>query len=398
MTLPAGVHRAEETEAERTARHQRVRLRRLGLSCISYALQIVLAVVIALLGAVKPVVVAEYAIAQCVIVACFYVAFRTGANLRSREPNLTLAQVLAPALPGLFLLYALDSAESQAALVLTTVVPLLYGTLDLGMGSFIVAVTVYTVGYLVVVFSHGLLHASEGPFFHNWILMASLAIVMPQIVLLSALINRLRRTLRERNDDVREAMGRISAMAVRDHLTGLYNRRWLMDMLDRERTRCQRGPYVFCVAVIDVDHFKQINDTHGHAVGDAVLQRLARSMADGVREIDSFGRFGGEEFLWIVPDTDLEQAMEAAERLRRQVAELVFHGEDGAEFSITLSMGIAQNDSNRRLPNHTLLRLADGALYDAKEGGRDRVVAAPRKATARVDHPAAGRQRGRGRA
>ncbi|WP_198025060.1 sensor domain-containing diguanylate cyclase [Salinisphaera hydrothermalis] len=389
--------RAGESAAERVARHQRVRLRRLGLSCISYALQIALAVVIALLGAVKPMVAMGYAMAQCVIVASFYLAFRTGVNLRSSEPNLTLAQVLAPALPGLLLLYALDSAESQAALVLTTVVPLLYGTLDLSMGSFIVAVTVYTVGYLVVVFSHGLLHAHEGPFFHNWILAASLAIVMPQIVLLSALINRLRRTLRERNHEVREAMSRIEAMAVRDHLTGLYNRRWLMDMLDRERTRCQRAPYVFCVALIDVDHFKQINDTYGHAVGDEVLKRLARLMADGVREIDSFGRFGGEEFLWIVPDTDLEHAMEAAERLRRQVAELVFHGEDGTDFSITLSMGIAQNDSNRRLPNHTLLRLADRALYDAKAGGRDRAVGAPREASGRVDHPAAGRKRGRGR-
>lgn len=358
-------------------------MRRLGLSCISYAMQIALAVVIALLGAVTPMFVAGYAAAECLIVAIFYVAFRTGLNLRSREPNLTLAQVLAPALPGLALLYELDSAEAQAALVLTTVVPLLYGTLDLGMGSFIVAVMVYSIGYMAVVFSHGLLHTQEGLLFHNWILLASLTIVMPQIVLLSALINRLRRTLTERNDEVREAMARISVMAVRDHLTGLYNRRWLMEMLDRERTRCQRAPYVFCVGVIDVDHFKRINDTHGHAVGDEVLKRLGRNMADGVREIDSFGRFGGEEFLWIVPATDLDRAMEAAERLRRRAAELVFTGDGGAQFSVTLSIGLAQNDSDRRLRNDTLLRLADAALYEAKEAGRDRVVAAPRDAPVR---------------
>ncbi len=100
---------------------------------------------------------------SALIVGIFYLAFRTGLNLRSREPNLTLAQVLAPALPGLVLLYELDSAEAQAALVLTTVVPLLYGTLDLSMGSFIVAVMVYSIGYLVVIFSHGLLHTPGRP-------------------------------------------------------------------------------------------------------------------------------------------------------------------------------------------------------------------------------------------
>ncbi|AWN16700.1 GGDEF domain-containing protein [Salinisphaera sp. LB1] len=388
---------AEETESERRARHQRVRLQRLGLSCLSYALQIALAAVLSLLGAVSPQFVAGYAIAQCVIVVTFYVAFRTGLNLRSREPNLTLPQVLIPALPGLVLLYQLNSAEAQAALVLTTVVPLLYGTLDLSMGRFIVAAVVYSTGYLVVLFCHGLLHTEDGLFFHNWMLLASLVIVMPQIVLLSALINRMRRTLRERNHEIREAMARISVMAVRDHLTGLYNRRWLMEVLERERVRCQRAPYVFCVGVIDIDHFKRINDTHGHAVGDEVLKRLGRNMVEEVREIDSFGRFGGEEFLWIVPGTDLECALKAAERLRRRAAELVFTGEGGTQFSVTLSIGLAQNDSERRLPNDTLLRSADEALYDAKEGGRNRIVAAPRDAPVHpVTRPRIRERRGEG--
>ncbi|HET7312907.1 GGDEF domain-containing protein [Salinisphaera sp.] len=372
--------RAVESRAERTARHQRVRLRRLGLSCISYALQILLTVVIALLGALTPLFVAGYAAAQVAIVSSFYFAFRTGLNLRSREPNLTLAQVLAPAVPGLILLYQLDSAEAQAAILLTAVVPLLYGTLDLSVASFVVAAAMYSVGYFGVIFSRGLLHVEDGLFFHNGLLLASLAIVMPQIVLLSALVNRLRRTLRERNYEVREAMARISVMAVRDHLTGLYNRRWLMEVLERERIRCQRAPYVFCVGVIDLDHFKRINDTHGHAMGDRVLKRLGRHMADGVREIDSFGRFGGEEFLWIMPATDLARATEVAQRLRRRAAELVFTGEDGARFSVTLSIGLAQNDSEQRLRNDMLLHYADEALYDAKETGRNRVVARSVKA------------------
>lgn len=315
--------------------------------------------------------------------ALFYAVFRSGLNLRSREPNRTLAQVLAPTLSGLILLYQLDSAEAQAALVLTAVVPLLYGTLDLTVASFIVAALVYSIGYLVVICGHGLLRGADGLFFHNWILLTSGAIVMPQIVLLSALINRLRRTLRERNGELREAMARISVMAVRDHLTGLYNRRWLMEMLGQEGARCRRAPYVFCVAVIDIDHFKRVNDTHGHMPGDAVLMRLARDMADDVREVDGFGRFGGEEFLWIVPGTGLARALEAAERLRRHAVELVFSGAGGAPFSVTLSIGLAENDNARRLPDDALLGRADKPRYDAKEAGRNRIVGGPAAGTPR---------------
>lgn len=366
-----------ELEPDRVARHQRIRLQRLGLSCISYALQIVLAVVIALLGAATPRVAAGYAAAMVAIVAFFYVVFRAGWNLRLSEPNLTLAQVLAPALPGVMLLYQLDSSEAQAALVLTSVVPLLYGTLDLNRVSFIVATLVYSISYWAVILSKSLPHIDDGLFFHNWLLLISLTIVMPQIVLLSVLINQLRHSLQERNQEVREAMARISTMSVRDPLTGLYNRRWLMEVLERERMRCQRAPYMFCVAIIDIDHFKRVNDTHGHAVGDDVLKQLGRLMSNHVRESDSFGRFGGEEFLWIVPATNLMQAVEAAERLCRCASKLCFTDEDGAQFSVTLSIGLAQNDSEHRLRNDALLRHADDALYDAKEGGRNRVIAAP---------------------
>lgn len=370
------VNTENDCTPERVAQHQCVRLRRLGLSGVSYALQAGLAIVIAFRGAASASVVVGYIIALIVIVSVFYIVFRSGWNLRLREPNLTLAQVLAPAIPGFILLYHLNTAEAQTALVLTAILPLLYGTLDLSVPGFILAASVYGFGSLIAIFGHGPLPGSDGLFFNNWILLTSLAIIMPQIVLLSALINQLRRTLRERNDEVREAMARISAMAVRDHLTGLYNRRWLMEMLESERIRCQRGTYTFCVGLIDVDHFKRVNDRHGHAVGDEVLTRIGRYIADSVRENDSFGRFGGEEFLWIVPATELAQAAEAAERLRRGSADLVFAAEDGSRFSVTLSIGLAQNDSARRLSSDGLLQLADEALYAAKEEGRNRVVAA----------------------
>lgn len=365
-----------ETADERIARHQRTRLRRLGLSCISYVLQCSLVVVIVCLGRLSVAFALGFAIVCAVIVSLFYLVFRSGLNLRTSEPNLTLPQVLAPALPGLALLYQLDSAESQAALLLTTVVPLLYGTLDLSILSFVVAVLVYSLGYLATLLGHGFFTAGDEARFHSWILLDSMLVVMPQVVLLSALVNRLRRMLRQRNNEIRSAMKRISAMAVRDDLTGLYNRRWLMEILAREQAIIDRRPYAFCVALIDIDYFKAINDAHGHAVGDRVLRRLGRHLAGDVREIDGFGRFGGEEFLWIVPDARLDSMLGAAERLRRRVAELEFYNDEGQRFSVTLSIGIAQNDDRLKLCHDALLRRADHALYAAKRHGRNRVIQA----------------------
>ncbi|WP_423821194.1 GGDEF domain-containing protein [Salinisphaera sp. SPP-AMP-43] len=380
---------ATETTDQRIARHQRTRLRRLGLSCLSYLLQCLLVAVIAWFGETSAIFALGFALTCAVIVALFYLAFRSGLNLRLREPNLTLAQVLAPALPGLALLYGLESAESQAALLLTTVVPLLYGTLDLSMVSFVVAVVVYSLGYLGVVFSHALFTTSDGILFHSWILLAAIMVVMPQVVLLSSLVNRLRRTLRERNNEIRSAMNRISAMAVRDDLTGLYNRRWLMEILAREQAMISRRAYSFCVALIDIDHFKSINDSHGHAVGDRVLCELGQYLAGAVREIDGFGRFGGEEFLWIVPNARFDSMLGAAERLRRRVAELDFYNDDGQRFTITLSIGIAQNDERLKLCHDTLLRRADHALYAAKKQGRNQVMPASIEPAKRARNPEA---------
>ncbi|MFY7855176.1 MAG: GGDEF domain-containing protein [Rubrivivax sp.] len=162
-------------------------------------------------------------------------------------------------------------------------------------------------------------------------------------------------------------------LSTHDALTGVLNRRGLDDRLDRELERLHRYGQPFALLSLDIDHFKAINDRHGHAVGDAVLMRVAQSLGGGVREVDVLGRSGGEEFMVLMPHTDAEAAAGAAQRLLQRLHDHPA-GPQGAV--VTASIGVA-SASNRRERRDDLLRRLDGALYAAKQGGRDRVVLAP---------------------
>ena len=130
--------------------------------------------------------------------------------------------------------------------------------------------------------------------------------------------------------------------------------------------------------MLDIDFFKPINDTHGHAFGDAVLQAVAKELTQGLREVDLLGRLGGEEFAAILPETDLQQAQQVAERVRNSVQALSFTSADGSRVRLTLSIGVAaRREGELRLED--LLARADRALYRAKAGGRNRteIAASP---------------------
>lgn len=173
--------------------------------------------------------------------------------------------------------------------------------------------------------------------------------------------------------ELRESMTNTLALAVTDELTGLYNRRYfdrhLAILLDKAREQ-ERD---MALMLIDMDHFKEVNDTHGHAAGDAVLREFALRLRRNIRGVDLACRFGGEEFVVLMPDTDLRQAQGAAERVRMAVAERPFERDDGRQLSVTVSVGVALNESWDDTPD-TILRRADIALYRAKREGRNRVV------------------------
>jgi diguanylate cyclase (GGDEF)-like protein len=182
----------------------------------------------------------------------------------------------------------------------------------------------------------------------------------------------------ELQEQLVNAREQLRIQATHDSLTGLFNRMAILEALDREVTRSHREKKPIAVIMADLDHFKQINDTHGHQVGDAVLQETARRMSASLRAYDSVGRYGGEEFLVVVPGSDLDAAAELAERLRHGVAaEPICVA--GAAISPTISLGLAVSTAATCRPED-LLHEADEALYAAKSAGRNRMeVASPRE-------------------
>ncbi|HUA19918.1 MAG TPA: diguanylate cyclase [Bryobacteraceae bacterium] len=160
--------------------------------------------------------------------------------------------------------------------------------------------------------------------------------------------------------------------ATRDALTHLWNRRHILEILERELARSQRENCPVGVIVVDLDHFKTVNDTHGHLAGDAVLQEAARRMQNGVRQYDSIGRYGGEEFLILLPGCDEVNCVAQADRLRRLIAEREMQVHDHA-LSLTASFGVTSALPGLSWTSESLIRRADEALYLAKKSGRNRV-------------------------
>ena len=164
-----------------------------------------------------------------------------------------------------------------------------------------------------------------------------------------------------------------------DVLTGWYNRRYLTVRLNEELARAQRDRASLVCLMLDIDHFKQVNDNWGHSAGDAVLREIAQRIEAQVRASDVAARYGGEEFVVLLPNTDVEAATLLADRIREAISESPIDLENGEAVSITVSIGIAtvgpgEDESDLKTVGDSLLARADVALYAAKSAGRDRVI------------------------
>jgi diguanylate cyclase (GGDEF)-like protein len=180
--------------------------------------------------------------------------------------------------------------------------------------------------------------------------------------------------LRDQLATIDRLRAELQEQAIRDSLTGLFNRRYLDTMLERELARAAREDYPVSVALLDVDHFKRLNDTHGHAAGDRMLAAIGTLLADGVRGGDVACRYGGEELLVVLPNATRADAVARAEEWRTACAALrVESGEQS--LGVTISIGVAAAPADGADPA-AVLAAADRALYEAKRSGRDRVVAA----------------------
>ena len=177
---------------------------------------------------------------------------------------------------------------------------------------------------------------------------------------------------KKRADRMRDTLDTGLRMAVIDPLTGLHNRRYGLGHLDRVAARCRAQGLRAGVILMDIDHFKSVNDTYGHPVGDRVLARVAQVLAQNLRSEDLVARIGGEEFLAVLPDADLAQIRVVAERLRTAVEALRMPISGERMLGVTLSLGIAMLEDRDDAGSHALARV-DQALYSAKDEGRNRV-------------------------
>jgi diguanylate cyclase (GGDEF)-like protein len=184
---------------------------------------------------------------------------------------------------------------------------------------------------------------------------------------------RIHTKLKRLQDELREMNAQLEALSVTDALTGLANRRLLITRLDEEVRRARRTQVPLAVVMIDIDHFKEVNDTYGHAMGDVVLRNIGTLLNSSLRATDLAARYGGEELTLVLPYTDGAAALRVADNLRQKFAAMD-HLLGSATIRKTVSMGVSAREGQEGSPDaEELLKLADEALYRAKQGGRNRV-------------------------
>jgi diguanylate cyclase (GGDEF)-like protein len=299
----------------------------------------------------------------------FFVAIRSGWSERFADPALTVAQMVY-ATTCCAVAYAITGAMRGAIFPLVMVV-MMFGMFALPTRQ-VLGVSLYAVlvfGAAMGALAHWRPHEAAPAV--EWGHFLMLAAMMPAVSLLAERLHHLRLRLQRRKEELAEALDRIQFLATRDELTGLVNRREIGALLDKEGLRSVRNGTHFCVALIDLDHFKRINDQHGHGAGDAALRAFAQEATRLVRATDSIGRWGGEEFMLVMPDSALPAAREGVERLRRALERLEIRFDD-MPLELTLSAGVVQHEDAEPVPR--TVERADRALYVAKASGRNAVV------------------------
>ena len=319
--------------------------------------------------------------------AMFYLVIRRGWTARLRDPSLTFWQILSSQL---LAMWAVSEATPQVRSLLITlfVASLFFGIFGLRTRQFLALTATAFLGFSVIVLSESGFDWSKPDFRLAVLQLLTLGMILLWLTLVGSHVASLRSKLAARNAELAAAAARLKQLVSYDELTGVFNRRHLLNILDRERERTRRYGHGFSVCLIDLDHFKQVNDTYGHATGDDVLRIFAARMIAGARQMDwigrpaagetpgdmssgAFGRYGGEEFLLVLPETNLAGALRCVERLREHLATPFEVGDNSLR--VTFSAGVAAHRTGEDVA--TTLARADEALYRAKEAGRNRTEA-----------------------
>lgn len=357
---------------------QQLRLKRFFTAFAAYGMNLSFVLACWWLGYFTPQNVTVYILLITLINLTVYALIRSGINKRFADPSMTTAQMIVATLSGLYLMYYAD--DFRSTFLLLGIAMLVFGMFRFKTRGFAVLAAFILLSYATVIALLLQFRPNEIQLKVEVLQWMALFVTLVQFTFLAGHIGNMRRKLHmnnleleKRNRDLEAALHRISEMAIHDELTGVYNRRHLMDKIAEEAERCARHGAPFSICVIDIDHFKHINDTYGHPAGDTVLQHVATMAASTLRQTDVFGRLGGEEFVAVLIDSPMEGAAISAERLRQKIEQLHIAEIDPA-LKVTVSIGIAQHE-RKSAPALTFKR-ADEALYRAKAAGRNRCVLA----------------------
>ncbi|MGH8808635.1 MAG: GGDEF domain-containing protein [Noviherbaspirillum sp.] len=303
------------------------------------------------------------AIIVCFVVL-FYGLFKFRVNTRFHEPSLMLPQLVASLV--IMLAVAYIERATQIALVPFILIAFSFGIFRLSTASLILLAIACLSAYLGIIMMRGAMEDYAYGFRADLVQWFVLALTLPGMILVGKQIQNLHQLLRT----TRYQLEHYEEKSVRDELTGLYNRRQIQAELEQAKLQADTQSVPFSICLIDIDRFKEINDNNGHLAGDTVLKEFAKVARDSFRDTDMLGRYGGDEFLQILPDTDLKGAVMHAERLRVYTHFLDFQ-KLLVQKSISLSIGVAQYRRGDKITD--LIARADAALYQAKQRGRNRV-------------------------
>ncbi len=300
-----------------------------------------------------------------VLIIGFYLVFRFNLNKKSNDASLTSQQLFASIVYMLYVIYY--APQTRVVFVVFLLISLMFGMLRLRTRELLMLSGLALMGYVGLAVLRYLEDNDAAVLRMDLLLWFVLAITLPSFVFMGARVRKLRTELRETSFQLEGT----EIMAHTDELTGIFNRRYITAAMHNEKNRCDLTGGTFCICIMDIDHFKLVNDTIGHLAGDEVLRNFAQQIQKELRDSDTFGRYGGEEFLQILNNTTLEGGLIHAERTRNLV-EKIRYPQFGETFGITVSIGVAQYEIGEPVL-HTFAR-ADEALYQAKADGRNKVT------------------------
>ena len=353
---------------------QRLRLQRFLVGTGAHLMNLGMIMLCWSIGFVSTQVVLIYTAVDVVFNLIVFNILRSGLNMRFKDPSLTWGQICVPTLFGFTVMYFAGPARGAFALLALSLFS--FGIFRFKKrGFFILAVFILTI-YTTAIGSLAYWHADAIDLKVEFVIWLAFAMTLAQFSFVASIVAELRRKVSEKtrelarqNGELEAALQRINDMAIHDELTGVYNRRYLMEKIIEETKRSQRTGHAFSICMIDIDLFKQVNDTYGHLSGDDVLRSIASNASRELRPTDFFGRYGGEEVVMVLSDTLGVGAMMTAERIRKKIEQIAYPGINQT-LRVTISIGIAEHIRGSD-PQATLKR-ADEALYRAKESGRNK--------------------------